>query len=246
MSDLTGKTALVTGASRGIGAATVRTLAARGAAVAFTYSSSGEQAEQLVKEITADGGKAVAIRADAADATASAEAVERAVSALGGLDILVNNVGRGAMGPFDEMPLDDLDHLLAVNVRSVVVTSQAAAKHLGEGGRIITVGSTASSKSPGPGLTMYTMTKSALVGFTKGMARDLGGRDITANLVQPGAIDTEMNPADGPSADFQRAQTALGRYGRTEEIAETIAFIAGDGGGYMTGACVTVDGGHAA
>ncbi|GIG67503.1 SDR family NAD(P)-dependent oxidoreductase [Phytomonospora endophytica] len=246
MSDLTGKAALVTGASRGIGATTVRTLAARGAAVAFTYASSGEHADQLVKEIAAEGGKAVAIRADAADAAASAGAVERAVAELGGLDILVNNVGRGAMGPFEEMPLDDLDHLLAVNVRSVVVTSQAAARHLREGGRIITVGSAVSNKTPGPGMTLYAMTKSALVGFTKGMARDLGGRGITANLVQPGAIDTEMNPADGPFAEFQRTQTALGRFGQAGEIAETIAFIAGDGGSYMTGSCVAVDGGHAA
>lgn len=246
MSDLTGKTALVTGASRGIGATTVRTLAARGAAVAFTYGSSHDSAEALVKEITAEGGRAVAIQADAADAKASAEAVDKAVEELGGLDILVNNVGRGAMGPFEDMPLDDLDHLLAVNVRSVVVTSQAAAKHLREGGRIITVGSAVSNKTPGPGMTMYTMTKSALVGFTKGMARDLGARGVTANLIQPGAVDTDMNPADGPFAEGQRVQTALGRFGLPGEIAETIAFIAGDGGSYMTGACIAVDGGHAA
>jgi len=246
MSDLTGKTALVTGASRGIGATTVRTLAARGAAVAFTYGSSSDRADALVKEITAQGGRAVAIQADAADAKASAEAVEKAVEELGGLDILVNNVGRGAMGSFEDMPLDDLDHLLAVNVRSVVVTSQAAAKHMREGGRIITVGSAVSNKTPGPGLTLYTMTKSALIGLTKGMARDLGARGVTANLVQPGAIDTDMNPADGPFAEGQRVQTALGRFGRPDEIAETIAFIAGDGGSYMTGTCVAVDGGHAA
>ncbi|MEV0645353.1 SDR family oxidoreductase [Phytomonospora sp. NPDC050363] len=246
MSDLTGKTALVTGGSRGMGAATVRALAARGASVAFTYANSADRAEQLVKEVAAEGGRAVAIRADAADAAESAAAVERTVSELGGLDILVNNVGRGAMGAFYDTTLEDLDHLLAVNVRSIVITSQAAAKHLGEGGRIITVGSTASTKTPGPGLTLYTMTKSALVGLTKGMARDLGERGVTANLIQPGPIDTEMNPADSPFAEGQRVQTALGRFGTVEEVAETIAFVAGDGGRYMTGACLTVDGGHAA
>ena len=246
MSDLTDKTALVTGASRGIGATTVRTLAARGAAVAFTYGNSADRAEALVKEITAEGGRAVAIQADAADAQASAAAVDKAVEELGGLDILVNNVGRGAMGMFDETPLDDLDHLLAVNVRSIVVTSQAAAKHLGEGGRIITVGSTASNKTPGPGMALYTMTKSALVGLTKGMARDLAARGVTANLIQPGAVDTDMNPADGPFAGGQLAQIPLGRFGAAEEIAGTIAFVAGDGGRYMTGACIVVDGGHAA
>lgn len=246
MSDLTGKTALVTGGSRGIGATTVRALAARGAAVAFTYASSAEYADRLVAEITAEGGRAVAIKADAADATASADAVERTVKELGGLDILVNNVGRGAMGPFEETPLDDLDHLIAVNIRSVVVTSQAAAKHLGAGGRIITLGSATSNKTPGPGLTLYTMTKSALVGLTKGMARDLAAKGVTANLVQPGAIDTEMNPADGPFAEGQRTQTALGRFGRAEEVAATIAFIASESSAYMTGACLVVDGGHSA
>ena len=246
MSNLTGKTALVTGGSRGMGAATVRELTRRGAAVAFTYANSAEAAEQLVKEVAAEGGRALAIRAEAADAAETVAAVERAAAELGGLDILVNNVGQGAMGPFHEMPLEDLDRLLAVNVRSVVLTSQAAVRHLRDGGSVVTLGSTAASKSPGAGLTLYTMTKSALVGLTKGMAHELGGRGITVNGIQPGPIDTDMNPADGPFADAQRASTALGRYGTAEEVAGLVGYVTSEAARYVTGAVLTIDGGHAA
>lgn len=244
--DLTGKVAFVTGGSRGMGAAIVAELASRGASVAFTYLGSPERAESVVAGVTAKGGTAKAYRADAADAVATMAALEEAVTDLDGLDILVNNVGVGAMGAFEDMPLDRLDNLIGVNVRSTVVTTQAAIRHLGQGGRVITIGSTASLKAPGPGLTLYSMTKSALIGMTKGLARDLGGRGVTANIVLPGPIDTDMNPADGPGGDFQAGLTALGRFGRPEEVAGTVAFLASDAAAYITGASIVVDGGHAA
>ncbi|GLZ76059.1 3-ketoacyl-ACP reductase [Actinorhabdospora filicis] len=244
--DLTGKIAFVTGGSRGMGAAIVAELASRGATVAFTYLGSPERAETVVAEVAAKGGRAKAYRADAADAQASVAVLETAVAELGGLDILVNSVGVATMGAFEDLPLDQLDHLIGVNVRSIVVTTQAAIRHLGQGGRIISIGSTASLRSPGPGLTLYTMTKSALIGMTKGLARDLGGRGVTANIVLPGPIDTEMNPADGPSAEYQSGLTSLGRYGRPEEIAGTVAFLASEAASYITGAAIAVDGGTAA
>jgi NAD(P)-dependent dehydrogenase (short-subunit alcohol dehydrogenase family) len=246
MAFLKGKVALVTGASRGIGAAIARRLAADGAEVAITYARSPEKAEQVVAEIRKLGRRAIAIAADSADAAAVVAAIDRTAQELGRLDILVNNAGVYTSGAFEETPLSEIDRIWNVNVRAVIVASQAASKYLVEGGSIISIGSCLGEHVGWPGVTLYSMTKSALVGFTKGLARDLGPRGITVNCVEPGPIDTDMNPASGDHADGQRAATALGRYGRPEDIAAMVAHLAGEGGRFITGASILVDGGFAA
>ncbi|MEU5570561.1 SDR family oxidoreductase [Streptomyces coeruleorubidus] len=241
---LNGKAALVTGASRGIGAATALRLAREGADVAVGYVNGKEAAEDVVRAVEELGRRAVAVRADAADAAEAAGAVTAAAEALGGLDILVNNAGVGVLGPLETLSLADVDRVLAVNVRGVFLTSQAAAARMPEGGRIITIGSCMAQRVPGPGGTLYATSKAALAGMTKALARELGGRGITANLVHPGPIDTDMNPADGPYAAGQAAMTALGRFGTADEVASMVAYLAG--ATYVTGAEFAVDGGHAA
>ncbi|MEZ0109268.1 3-oxoacyl-[acyl-carrier protein] reductase [Catenulispora sp. EB89] len=244
MNDLAGTVALVTGGSRGIGAAIARKLAAQGAAVALTYVQAAEQAEKVVAQIQADGGRAVAIRADLSAPDAAARVVEQTVRDLGGLDILVNNAGFLTYGPLDQVTETELDRVLAVDVRSVFLISQAAARRMREGGRVISIGSCFNGRVPGENFVLQAMAKSALVGLTKGLARELGPRGITATIVDPGPIDTDMNPADGDSADFQRSLTALGRYGAAEDIANAVAFLAGPGGRYITGTALAVDGGY--
>ncbi|MFD7245443.1 SDR family oxidoreductase [Streptomyces massasporeus] len=241
---LDGKVALVTGGSRGIGAATAVRLAREGADVAVGYVNGKEAAEDVVRAVEALGRRAVALRADTGVATEAAEIVDAAAEALGRLDILVNNAGVGVLGPLDALSLTDVDRVLDVNVRGVFLASQAAAAWLPEGGRIITIGSCMAQRVPGPGGTLYATSKAALAGLTKALARELGGRGITANLVLPGPIDTGMNPADGPYAAGQAAMTALGRFGTAEEVASTVAHLAG--ATYVTGAEFSVDGGHAA
>lgn len=241
---LDGKAALVTGGSRGIGAATALRLAREGADVAVGYVNGKEAAEDVVRAVEALGRRAVALRADTGDATEAAEVVHAAAEALGRLDILVNNAGVGVLGPLDTLSLADVDRVLDINVRGVFLASQAAAARLPEGGRIITIGSCMAQRVPGPGGTLYATSKAALAGLTKALARELGGRGITANLVLPGPIDTDMNPADGPYAAGQAAMTALGRFGTAEEVASTVAHLAG--ATYVTGAEFSVDGGHAA
>ena len=241
---LDGKAALVTGGSRGIGAATALRLAREGADVAVGYVNGKEAAEDVVRAVEALGRRAVALRADTGDATEAAEVVHAAAEALGRLDILVNNAGVGVIGPLDTLSLADVDRVLDINVRGVFLASQAAAARLPEGGRIITIGSCMAQRVPGLGGTLYATSKAALAGLTKALARELGGRGITANLVLPGPIDTDMNPADGPYAAGQAAMTALGRFGTAEEVASTVAHLAG--ATYVTGAEFSVDGGHAA
>ncbi|MGW3728032.1 SDR family oxidoreductase [Streptomyces sp. NPDC000851] len=241
---LNGKVALVTGGSRGIGAATAVRLAREGADVAITYVHGKEAADDVVRAVEALGRRAVALRADSADADEAAGAVQRTAEALGGLDVLVNNVGVGLLGPLDSIALADVDRVLSVNVRGVFLASQAAAARMTDGGRIITIGTCMTQRVPGPGGTLYATSKSALIGLTKALARELGGRGITANIVHPGPIDTDMNPADGPYAAGQAAMTALGRFGTAEEVASTVAYLAG--ASYVTGAEFCVDGGHAA
>ncbi|GHB17406.1 3-oxoacyl-ACP reductase [Streptomyces viridiviolaceus] len=235
----------MTGGSRGIGAATALRLAREGADVAVTYVNGKEAAEDVVRAVEALGRRAVALRADSGDAVEAADVVERAAMALGGgPDVLVNNVGVGLLGPLEGLSLADVDRVLAVNVRGVFLTSQAAASRMVAGGRIITVGTCMTQRVPGPGGTLYAMSKSALTGLTKALARELGPRGITANIVHPGPVDTDMNPADGPHADGQAAMTALGRFGTADEVASTVAYLAG--ATYVTGAEFSVDGGHAA
>lgn len=243
---LSGQVAFVQGGSRGIGAAIVKRLARDGAAVAFTYVSSASKAEELVATITAAGGKALAIRADSADAVAVQHAIRQSVTRFGRLDILVNNAGVLVWGHLEELTLDDLDRTLAVNIRSVFVACQEAAHHMGKGGRIINIGSTNADRIPMAGGSVYAMSKSALVGLTKGMARDLGPRGITVNNVQPGPVDTDMNPADGESAVQLKGMMALARYGKDDEIASFVAYLAGPEAGYVTGASLTIDGGFSA
>lgn len=243
---LSGQVAFVQGGSRGIGAAIVKRLARDGAAVAFTYVSSTSKAEELVATITAAGGKALAIRADSADAVAVQHAIRQSVTRFGRLDILVNNAGVLVWGHLEELTLDALDRTLAVNIRSVFVACQEAAHHMGKGGRIINIGSTNADRIPMAGGSVYAMSKSALVGLTKGMARDLGPRGITVNNVQPGPVDTDMNPADGESAEQLKGMMALARYGKDDEIASFVAYLAGPEAGYVTGASLTIDGGFSA
>ncbi|MGW5469038.1 3-oxoacyl-ACP reductase family protein [Streptomyces chartreusis] len=241
---LHGKVALVTGGSRGIGAATALRLAREGADVAVTYVHGKEAAEEVVRAVEALGRRAVALRADAGDADEAQGAVDRAAEALGGLDVLVNNAGIGVLGPLEGLSLTDVDRVLAVNVRGVFLTSRAAAARMDAGGRIITIGTCMTQRVPGPGGTLYATSKSALIGLTKALARELGPRGITANIVHPGPIDTDMNPADGPFASGQAALTALGRFGTVDEVASTVAYLAA--ADYVTGTEFAVDGGHAA
>ncbi|MEN5089445.1 3-oxoacyl-ACP reductase family protein [Pseudomonas protegens] len=244
--NLSGKVALIQGGSRGIGAAIVERLAAEGASVAFTYISSANKAQTLQDSIIAKGGKALAIQADSADAGAIRDAVNSTVQAFGRLDILVNNAGVLAVAPLDEFKLEDFDQTLAINVRSVFIATQEAARHMGEGGRIINIGSTNAERMPFAGGGPYAMSKAALVGLTKGLARDLGPRGITINNVQPGPVDTDMNPADSDFADSLMDFMAVRRYGRAEEIAGFVAYLAGPEAAYITGASLSIDGGFSA
>lgn len=244
MSALQGKKALVTGASRGIGAAIARRLAADGADVAITYENSAERAQAVVAEIEKQGRRGIAIKADSADPVAIKAAVDQAAKALGGLDILINNAGifRGG-GALETITLADIDATLAVNVRAVILASQAAAAHMGDGGRIISIGSNLASRVPDAGMSLYSMSKSALIAWTQGLARDLGPRGITVNIVHPGSTDTDMNPAEGEQAAAQKARMAIKRYGKAADVAALVAFVAGPEARSINGAGLLVDGG---
>jgi 3-oxoacyl-[acyl-carrier protein] reductase len=243
MSKLTNKVALVTGGSRGIGAAIAKRLAADGASVAITYAKDTNAAAAVVKAIELDGGKAIAIQADAVNAEAVKGAVEKAVAILGPLDVLVNNAGTAIPKPFEETTLEEMDRVININVRGLFVTTQAALKHMNNGGRIINIGSCVGERAQAPGLVPYSATKGAVKMFTQALSREVGSRSITVNNVQPGPIDTDLNPAAGEWAVPQKAATALDRYGSVEEIAAMVAFVAGPESSYITGANLTVDGG---
>ncbi|WP_301153698.1 3-oxoacyl-ACP reductase family protein [Metapseudomonas otitidis] len=243
---LDGKVAFIQGGSRGIGAAIAKRLAREGAAVALTYSASASAALEVVRAIEAAGGRAIALQADSRDEQAIRAAIRHTRDSFGRLDILVNNAGVLAVAPIEEFSIDDLDRTLAVNVRSVVIASQEAARVMGEGGRIITIGSTNAERMPFAGGSVYALSKAAVAGFTKGLARDLGPRGITVNNVQPGPVDTEMNPDQGEFAESLKQIMALPRYGQAEEIASFVAYLAGPEAGYITGANLMVDGGFSA
>jgi 3-oxoacyl-[acyl-carrier protein] reductase len=240
---LAGRRALVTGGSRGIGAEIVRRLAADGAAVAFTYGASAAEAEKLVAEVAADGGTAVAIQADSGDPEQVARSVDDTVSKLGGLDVVVNNAGVAHIADAESFPLEQFDRSVAINVRAAFVAIQRALPHLGEGGRIINIGSINADRVPGPGLSVYAMTKGAIAGLTRGLARELGPRGITVNNVQPGPVATDMNPEESEFADAARQVMALGRYGQPRDIASVVSYLAGPEAAYVTGANWNVDGG---
>ncbi len=243
MSKLAHKVALVTGGSRGIGAAIAKRLAADGATVAITYAKDASAAAAVVKAIESAGGKAVAIQADSANAEAVRNAVEKAVAALGRLDVLVNNAGTAIPKKFEETTLEELDRVIDINIRGVFVATQAALKHMNDDGRIIMIGSCVGERMMTPGLVPYSATKGAVKMFTQGLSREVGGRGITVNNIQPGPIDTDLNPAAGDWAAPQKAATALDRYGTVDEVAALVAFVAGPESSYITGANLTVDGG---
>ncbi len=240
---LLGKVAVVTGGSRGIGAGIAKRLAADGASVVITYTKGAEPAASVVKEIVTAGGKATAIQADATDAKAVQAAFAKTVAIYGKLDVLVNNAGTAIPKPFVDATLEELDRVVDINLRGVFIATQAALKHLGDGGRIIMIGSCVGERTMTPGLAAYSATKGAVKMFTQGLAREVGSRGITVNNVQPGPIDTDLNPAAGDWATPQIANTALKRYGHVDDIAAMVAFVAGPEASYITGASLTVDGG---
>ena len=240
---LEGKIAFITGGSRGIGAAIAKRLTADGAKVAITYTKGADAAASVVKEIEGAGGKAIAIQADAADAEAVKAAVEKSVATFGRLDVLVNNAGTAIPKTFEETTLEEMDRVLDINIRGVFLATQAALKHMKSGGRIISIGSSVGEHVVVPGLVAYSATKGAVKIFTQALSRELGSRGITVNNVQPGPIDTELNPAASEWAVPQKAATALDRYGHVDEVAALVAFVAGPESSYITGANLTVDGG---
>jgi 3-oxoacyl-[acyl-carrier protein] reductase len=243
MSQLNKKVALITGGSRGIGAAIAKRLAADGADVAITYSKGADAAASVVKEIERAGGKALAIQADAADAGAIKGAVDKTVSTFGGIDVLVNNAGTVVPKRFEDTTLEELDRLFDINVRGTLIATQAALKHMKSGGRIIMIGSCVGERMMTPGLVPYSATKGAVKMFSQGLSREVGSRGITVNNIQPGPIDTDLNPAAGDWAPSQKAATALDRYGSVDEVAALVSFVAGPEASYITGANLTVDGG---
>ena len=240
---LAGRRAVVTGGSRGIGAEIVRRLAADGAALAFTYGSSAAEADKLAAEIAADGGTSVAIQADSGDPEQVARAIDETVAQLGGLDILVNNAGVAYIGDVESLTMEQFDRLVAINVKGVFAAIQRALPHLGTIGRIINIGSINADRVPGPGLSIYAMSKAAVAGLTRGLARELGPRGITVNNIQPGPVATDMNPEVGEFADSLREVMALGRYGQPRDIASVVSYLAGPEAAYVTGANWNVDGG---
>ena len=240
---LAGKAALITGGSRGIGAAIARRLAHDGADVAITFASAQSKADDVVRAVEATGRRGVALHAEAADPAAVREAVAKTVAAFGRLDVLVNNAGIATMAPLEQFSLEDFDRMVAVNVRAAFVATQAAAPHMAAGGRVIMIGSVNADRMPFAGGAVYAMTKAAIAGLTRGLARDLGPREITVNAVQPGPVDTDMNPASGPFSEGLKAMMALKRYGTADEIAGLVAYLASPIAGYVTGAAFTIDGG---
>ena len=246
MAGLNGKVALVTGGSRGIGAAIARRLARDGADVALTYTSAAGEAGRVAAAIEEIGRKALTIAADSADPQAVVDSVERTVAGLGRIDILVNNAGIFPYETLDEVTLESFDRTMAIHVRASFVAAQAAARHMRDGGRIINIGSCLGERVGGPNMTVYAASKAALIGLSKGLAHDLGARGITANVVQPGPVDTDMNPADGPDAEAARQGLALRRYGHVDDIAAMVSLLAGEGGRFVTGAAIAIDGGFSA
>jgi 3-oxoacyl-[acyl-carrier protein] reductase len=242
---LADRRAFVTGGSRGIGAGIVRRLAADGAAVAFTYRETTDAANDLEQEIIGSGGQALAVQADSADPEALRAAISKAVGRFGGLEVLVNNAGTSHQAPIEEFPMAEYNRILAINVRAVFVAIQAALPHLGTGGRIISIGSVLADRAPISGISVYALTKAAIAGLTRNLARELGPRGITVNTIQPGPVATDMNPDSGEFADTVRSLTAVGHYGQPHDIADAVAFLARAETRFVTGTAWNIDGGYA-
>jgi len=241
-----GKAALVTGGARGIGAAIVRHLASEGADVAFTYATSDRSAEALIDALTVHGGRLLGLKADSRDPTAIRHAVDQTAETFGRLDILVNNAGVFHAGPIEDVSLQEIDDTLAIHARAVFITSQAALSHMRAGGRIISIGSCFAQRVPYGGVTLYAMSKSALIGFTKGLAREVGERGVTVNIVDPGSTETDMNPIDGPAVAAELELMAVKRYAQPAEIAAAVGFLAGEESRFITGSSLAIDGGFTA
>ncbi|KXF53614.1 oxidoreductase [Rhodococcus sp. SC4] len=246
MVQLSGRVALVTGGARGIGAGVVEKLVSEGASVVFTYVGAHAAATALTERLSRPGGEVAAVQADSANEEAIVRAIDETVQRFGRLDILVNNAGGGTFGNLDEMALSEIDTMIDVNIRGLVLATRHCIPHLDAGGRIVNIGSISAERAPFPGASIYGMTKGAVASFTRGLSRELGPRGITVNNVQPGPIATEANPADGPDADYLRSLISVGRFGRVEDVASLVAFLAGSGGEHITGASITIDGGFAA
>ena len=243
MNQLANNVVVVTGGSRGIGAAIAKRLAKDGARVAITYAKNSDAADLVLKDIKAAGGEAIALQADARDSEAVKAAIDKVASTFGRLDVLVNNAGTAIAKPFEETSFEEMNEVVALNLMGVFVATQAALKHLKKGGRIINIGSCAGERIMNPGLATYSATKAAVKLFTQALSREVGERGITVNNVQPGPIDTDLNPATGDSAQLQVANTALKRYGQVDEVAALVSFVAGPEASYITGANLTIDGG---
>jgi 3-oxoacyl-[acyl-carrier protein] reductase len=240
---LDGKVALVTGGGRGIGAAVALRLAHDGADVALTFQRNQQRADETADQIKAAGRQAIAVQADCADPAAVIAAVDRTAGELGRVDILVNNAGAFLLGPLERLSLAEFEETVAVNIRAPFLATQAVVRHMPAGGRIINIGSNVAERAVFPGFSLYALSKTALIGLTKSLGRELGPRAITVNLVNPGPTDTELNPADGPDADTINGFTALGHFATPADVAATVAFLASPDARYITGATVNVDGG---
>ncbi|KQX44567.1 MULTISPECIES: 3-oxoacyl-ACP reductase family protein [unclassified Paenibacillus] len=240
---LNGKTAFVTGGSRGIGASIVRRLVKDGAAVAFTYANSAEKANELVKSIEAEGGRALAIRANSENTNSVKSAVAEAINTFGHLNILVNNAGILDVKPYDQFTMEEFDRTVAVNIRAVFAAIQAAGPHMQSGDRIINIGSVNADVTGFPGMSLYSMSKAAVAAMTRGLARDLAAQGVTVNNIQPGPVDTDMNPAEGSMASILKNMIALGRYGTANDIASLVSFLSSPEASYITGASLDINGG---